>query len=211
MRGMFYRERNSQKRSIKSYMAQRREWAGASSSPGMPLCQLWRGLLLLLLIGVPAAAGMSRGRFGVISGSLRNVAIPRDFYLEGNAIPVEKRNAVLIQTPAGKRAVFALLVTQGFASRIQQKYLGMLITEGDLTLCGKNIKMGSYGFGLSQVASEVSTHAHFFLYNQAGEQVTDCDLERDSQLAEPRPLQVTIEPEQSARLYLGRYWLELGP
>jgi hypothetical protein len=38
-----------------------------------------------------------------------------------------------------------------------------------------------------------------------------CDMESDPHLRELRPLQIVIEPSRSARLYLGREWLQLGP
>jgi hypothetical protein len=170
-----------------------------------------RVCLLLFLIGASGAAGFTQGHFKIITGTLLTAAVPRDFYLEGNAIPVEKDNAVLIQTPAGARTLFALIVTQGFASRIQQKYSGMLISEGRLSLCGKNAGIGSYGFGLRHPSVPGIKDAQFFLYNQAGHRIIDCDVEKDPHLSEPRPLQVVIESSHSARLYLGRYWLELDP
>ena len=86
-------------------------------------------------------------KFEVVTGKAFDSAMPKDFYLEGNAIPTEKRNAVLVKTPAGARALFALIDTSGYAASITAKYVGMIITEGDLTLCGHKVTVGSYGFG----------------------------------------------------------------
>lgn len=36
-------------------------------------------------------------------------------------------------------------------------------------------------------------------------------MKKALRMREPRPLQVMIESSHSARLYLGRYWVELGP
>lgn len=166
---------------------------------------------LLLALCTSAIAGGGAGQFAIITGKSLNQAIPRDFYLEGNAIPVEKRNAVLIRTPAGARTLIALIVTAGFASEIQQKYSGMLISEGHLSICGKDAGIGSYGFGIHRLGSSREQRARFSLYNQAGHQVVECEMQKDLRLREPRPVRIVIESSRSARLYLGRYWLELGP
>ena len=169
-----------------------------------------RACLLVAVLAATGAAGLAQGRFEIVTGKLLRAAVPRDFYLEGNAIPVEKWNAALIRTPAGARALFALIVTTGFASEIQQKYSGMIISEGHLSLCGKKLAVASYGFGIRRPPA-LAQKAQFLLYNQAGEQMMACRMERDSRMREPRPLQVIIESSHSARLYLGRYWVPLGP
>lgn len=167
--------------------------------------------LLVLLLGTMIFAGFASGGFEIITGKPLHDAVPRDFYLEGNAIPVERDQAVLIKTPAGVRVLLALIVTTGFASRIQQKYSGMLISEGHLPVCGKKLRIGSYGFGLRRTVAEGPQKVVFLLYNQAGDQITECGMKKDPQLREPKPLQVIIRSPRSARLYLGRYWLSLGP
>ncbi|MGH9444559.1 MAG: hypothetical protein ACRD3O_02320 [Terriglobia bacterium] len=166
---------------------------------------------MLLLLGASGVAGSGPGHFEIVTGKLLNKSIPRDVYLEGSAIPVEKRNAVLIKIPAGARALFALIVTAGFASQLQQKYSGMLISEGRLSLCGKDAGIGSYGFGIRRPSTSKRQQAQFFLYNQAGDQVIACDMKKDLRMRHPAALQVVIESWRLARLYLGRYWVELGP
>jgi|SRR5579875_1262509 len=166
--------------------------------------------LLFLTLVATCASGLAQGRFEIITGKLFQGAVPRDFYLEGNAIPVEKRNAVLFRTPEGARTLFGLIATAGFASRLQQKYSGMLISEGTLSICGRGVGVGSYGFGIRRRYS-LEQPTQFLLYNQAGDQIMECDMESDAHLREPRPLQIVIESSRSARLYLGREWLRLGP
>src|SRR5579863_7770155 len=152
-----------------------------------------RGCLLVVVLGAASVMGLAQGRFEIITGRLFNAAIPRDFYLEGNAIPVEKLNAVLIKSPRGARVLFALIATAGFASEIQQKYSGMLISEGRLSICEKHVAVGSYGFGIRRLHASGSQQAQFSLYNQGGNHVIDCSMEKESRLREPKPLQVVIE------------------
>ncbi len=170
---------------------------------------------LVLMIGILAGGAASvwgQSSFEVVAGKAFDAAIPKDFYLEGNAFPVEKRNAVLINTPAGTRVLFALLDTSGYSSQFQGKYLGMLIAEGRLSVGGVKVDIGSFGFGLETPPAPGNANgadAKVFLYNQAGEKLGECLANKDAHLNSPRPLQVILS-EGRARLYLGRYWVELG-
>jgi len=147
--------------------------------------------------------------FEVVTGKAFDAAVPRDFYLEGNAIPTQKRNASLVKSPAGARALFALIDTTGYSSNIVAKYVGMMIIEGDLTLCGQKVTVGSYGFGWARPATGVDAPGKFSLYDQAGRGVAECATPRDADLKQPRPLQVIVAPNGTARLYDGRHYLEL--
>jgi hypothetical protein len=148
-------------------------------------------------------------KFEVVTGKAFDSAVPKDFYLEGNAIPTEKRNAILLKTPTGARAVFALIDTTGYAASITAKYAGMIVTEGDLTLCGQKLTVGSYGFGWTLPGTGVDAPGKFSLYNQAGAPVANCTAERQADLKQPRPLQVIIAADGSARLYHGKHYIAL--
>jgi hypothetical protein len=168
----------------------------------------WILVAFALLISTPRGA-CAQGAFEQLTGKAFESAVPNDFYLEGNRIPVEKRNAALLKTPAGARLVLALIDTTGYSSQIKQKYIGMVITEGTVSVCGVSLSVGSYGFGLEKPAASSSEDAKFFLYNQAGDKVGDCAAKKDNALKQPKPLGVVLSKEGGARLYLGRYFLEL--
>ena len=148
-------------------------------------------------------------KFEVVTGKAFDSAMPKDFYLEGNAIPTEKRNAVLVKTPAGARALFALIDTSGYAASITAKYVGMIITEGDLKVCGHKITVGSYGFGwvLPEPARMRPAGSPFTTRPDAP--VADCTSPRQGDLKMPRPLQVVVAPDGAARLYHGRHYISL--
>jgi hypothetical protein len=151
--------------------------------------------------------------FELVSGAAFDAAVPRDFFLEGNAIPVEKRNAVLLKTASGKEVLVALLDTSGYSSQVQEKYTGMLIGEVPVKACDVALPVGSYGFGLRRPAPQASGRAELTVYDQGGQRLGACTAEEDLALARPVPLQAVPEPKRPARLYLGRYWilLEAGP
>ena len=173
-----------------------------------------RSIAGLALIGAAVCAcpehAFGQSGFVQVGGKEFDSAVPRDFYLEGNAIPTEKRNAVLLKSPAGARLLFALIDTAGYSSQIRKKYIGMAIAESAVSVCGVHLGVGSYGFGLDAPAPGSSEGARFLLYNQAGEKVGDCAAEKDTRIKLPRPLQVVLSKGESARLYLGRYRVDLA-
>ena len=165
-------------------------------------------LLALGMTGLPGTLRAQRG-FELVSGKPFDSAMVKDFYLEGNAIPTEKRNAALVKTPAGARVIFALIDTTGYSSQIQQKYEGMIISEGNLTICGHKVGVGSFGFGHTKPAATSNEDMKFYLYDQAGAKLAECAGKKDTAMAQPKPLQVVIATGQPAKLYLGRYAFEL--
>ena len=169
-----------------------------------PYRSLYVGLITVVL-ALCAQEGAADGQFELVRGKDFEGAVPKDFYLEGNAIPTEKRNAALLKTPSGSRVLVGLIDTSGYSSQVQKKYVGMLITEGDLSVNGQKLGVGSYGFGLEKADT---AEGKLRIYNQAGAQVTECAARRDAGLKQPRPLQVVLGKD-SARLYIERYWVEI--
>jgi hypothetical protein len=165
-------------------------------------------LMISGLLLASSRAAPPQDNFRQLTGKEFESALPKDFYLEGNAIPTEKRNAALLKGPSGARLLFALLDTSGYSSQIQQKYIGMMINEGATSICGNAVAVGSYGFGLVKPQPGGAGGAAFNLYNQAGEKVAGCAATPDTAIRQPKPLQVVVSKNGPARLYLGRYWLE---
>jgi hypothetical protein len=161
------------------------------------------------LLGFWPSRALAQHQFEVVTGKAFDSAVPKDFYLEGNAIPTAKRNATLVHLPSGARALFSLIDTSGYSADIIAKYIGMIITEGDVTICGEKVGVGSYGFGWARPATGVDEPGKLSLYNQAGAKVGECSTPRDAQLKQPRPLQVVVLKDGTARLYYGRHWVEL--
>ena len=168
-------------------------------------------LLMFGAVMVGQQNANAQGSFETVTGKAFDSAMPRDFYLEGNAIPTEKRNAALLKTPAGARVLFALIDTAGYSSQIKQKYIGMVIIEGQISVCGSSVGVGSYGFGLDRPSATSKDDAKFHLYNQAGAQLASCAAPRDSTIKVPKPLQVSVSKNAPALLLLGRYRVEIKP
>ncbi|HEY6294006.1 MAG TPA: hypothetical protein VI455_20835 [Terriglobia bacterium] len=167
-----------------------------------------RMFLLLTVLMAGTAILTAQGGFEVVTGKAFDSAFVKDFYLEGNSIPTEKRNAALVKTPGGARVEFALLDTTGYSSQVQQKYSGMIISEGTFSAGGVKLGVGSFGFGTKMPRPPSGAEGQVFFYDQAGNSLGDCPAKKDSSLKSPRPLQV-ITTGGSTRLYLGVYWIEL--
>ena len=165
-------------------------------------------MVAAMVVFVPSNAA-AQGGFTAVTGKAFDSAMPKDFYLEGNAIPTQKRNAALVKTGTGARVLFALIDTTGYSSQIQEKYIGMIITEAGLGVCGGNLGVGSYGFGLQKPDAASDADAKFVVYSQAGNKVTECGAKKDAAIQQPKPLQVMLSADQPAKLYLGRYWIGL--
>lgn len=164
----------------------------------------------VLAFAMTAVPGRAQGTFKVETGKVSEGIVPRDFVLEANAIPTEKRNSVLVLTPSGARMIVGLIDTAGYSTTIQQKYKGMLITEGKVDVCGNPVDVGSYGFGLAKPTGAMNYRgSRFILYNQAGKKLAECSTSWDTKLKVPRPLEVVVKGNGLARLYLGRNWVEL--
>jgi hypothetical protein len=166
-------------------------------------------LMVAAVIGFVPSTALAQGGFQHVTGKAFDTAMPTNFYLEGNAIPVQKRNAAVVQTGGGAQVLFALLDTTGYSSQVQEKYKGMIITGTSLSVCGGSLGVGSYGFGLQTPAASSDEDAQFFVYDQGGKKLMDCGAKKDSEIKQPKPLQVMLGAGQPAKLYLGRYWIGL--
>jgi hypothetical protein len=159
------------------------------------------GIVLFLAVGI---VGQGQ-RLEPQTGQAFEDAAIDSFYLEGLAIPVQKRNTVLLKK-GEMRVLVGLLDTSGYSTDIQQKYIGMFITEGDLEVGGQKLSMGSYGFGLQTGEGQEGA---LLLYDLAGRKAGQAPVAHDQELRGPRPLQVIADQDRPARLYLGRHWVEL--
>ena len=171
------------------------------------------GSIVLLFVALAAGANLAYAQkaFEIVTGKAFDSALPKDFYLEGNAIPTEKRNAALLMSPSGHRLVAALIDTAGYSSQVQEKYMGLIINEGPVVVCGKALGVGSFGIGMKRPSEQSNADADFFLYDQAGNKVSQCAAKKDKDLQHPMPLQVVLKGEKTALLYLGRYVVEIKP
>ncbi len=163
---------------------------------------LWSGavaaVLAVVLVSAPAHAQVK------LEGKAFDSAYVKDFYLEGNAIPTQKRNTVILKAADGTRLVFGLLDTSGYSAEIQQKYAGMLIVERKVMVGGVAVGTGAYGFGLQKPTTPPEGAGKLIVYDVSGAKVGETVAQYDAALPQPVPLQVV-----GGKLYVGRHWVEV--
>ena len=165
--------------------------------------------LVCLMAVWPGAARAQGGFESATAGTAFVNAVPGDFYLEGNRIPVEKRNSVLLKTPKGSRVVVGLIDTTGYSSKIKTKYTGFVITEANISVGGTKLGVGSYGFGLDTPAPPSTAPATFKIYNQAGEKLGESAAKKDESVKQPKPLGVATDKTGPAKILFGKYVVEI--
>jgi len=165
--------------------------------------------LIAGLVAMYPASANAQGRFESVAGTAFSNAVPNDFYLEGNRIPVEKRNSVLLKDSGGARVVVGLLDTAGYSARIKEKYRGFIITESNISFGGSKLGVGSYGIGLDLPGAPTNADGSFKIYNQAGEKVGEGTLKYDASVKLAKPLGVSADKSGPTKLLFGKYVLEI--
>lgn len=163
---------------------------------------LWAGALALA-VALVALAPAPVAAQEKLEGKAFDSAYVKDFYLEGNAIPTQKRNTVILKGADGKRMAFGLLDTTGYSAEIQAKYTGFAILERKTTIGGAAVGTGAYGFGVVK-GTPAEGPGKLVVYDVAGGKVGEAVAQWDAALAQPVPLQV-----KDGRLYVGRHWVEV--
>jgi hypothetical protein len=164
---------------------------------------LWSAALALGVAALLAVAPAPTQAQEKLEGKAFDSAVVKDFYLEGNAIPVQKRNTVALKGTDGKRMVFGLLDTTGYSADIQAKYIGMMIVERKVTVGGTAIPAGTYGFGLTKPTPPEGP-GHLLIYDVGGTKVAEVPAPYDKALAQPVPLQFA-----NGKLCIGRHCVEI--
>jgi hypothetical protein len=164
---------------------------------------LWSAALALGMAAFLAVLPAPAQAQEKLEGKAFDSAVVKDFYLEGNAIPVQKRNTVILKGADGKRMVFGLLDTTGYSAEIQAKYAGLMIVERKVTVGGVAVAPGAYGFGLHKPTPPEGP-GHLMIYDVGGTKVGEAAAQYDKALAQPQPLQFA-----NGRLYVGRHWVDL--
>ena len=164
---------------------------------------LWSSALALAVAALVALVPAPVQAQTKLEGKAFDSAYVKDFYLEGNSIPTQKRNTVILKAADGARMVFGLLDTSGYSAEIQQKYAGMMILERKTMVGGAAVGTGAYGFGLVK-GTPAEGPGKLAVYDVAGAKVGEVAAQWDKALAQPVPLQFT-----NGRLYVGRHWVEV--
>lgn len=151
---------------------------------------------LLLIAGSLPCLVAAQDRAVILTGSELSRVVPPGFYFQGLSAPTQLRNSAAARWGKNRHVIAGLIDTSGYAADVRAKYEGFLITDSEITVDGKTLKTGAYGFGFSD-------DGKLNIMDLAGDQILSVSTTKDSELRRPRPLMMSQDGER-LRLYNGR-------
>jgi len=158
------------------------------------------GSAVALLLGSSLAQQVSRH---LLSTDELKKAVPTEYFYSGQKAPTQLRNSAGFQLADGKMTLAALVDASGYSTAIQQKYQGLLITEGKLNIGGSELTPGQYGFGFA-------ADGKFVVMNVANQDVLSVAYQTEADLKRAVPLKM-IEDGDGFKLYAGKKWVSVRP
>lgn len=146
---------------------------------------------------------MAQPKPGVLSADEVRMVVPATYFFRGQSATVQLRNSAGLSRADGKLVLAGLVDTSGYASDVQAKYQGFLITEVKLNIEGTELRPGEYGFGFSP-------DGKFLVMDVGANDLFSVAGKIDEKLAHPVPLKI-VEDGGAYRLYAGRKWVSLKP
>jgi hypothetical protein len=171
------------------------------------MSKVWRRTRGPLVLAVAAFAALALAGSGaarqrgpvVLEGDDLTRVVPTGFYFEKQSAPTQMRNASAVQWGRGERAryvIAGLVDTSGYSSEVRAKYQGFFINDTPVTVGGRVLPIGAYGFGFTG-------NGRVRIFDVSGRQVLTAPASKDSRMQRPRPLMFTTE-YGDVRLYSGR-------
>ncbi len=157
-------------------------------------------LAVVILSGLLLSA-QQQPKAGVLSADDIGKVVPPTYFFRGQSATVQVRNAAGFSAPDGKLVLAGLVDTSGYATSVQEKYQGFLITEVKLNIEGTALRPGQYGFGFSQ-------DGKFLVMDVGANDLFRVAGKVDAKLPHPVPLKI-VEDGGGYRLYAGRKWVSL--
>src|SRR5438445_7049977 len=139
----------------------------------------------------------------VLSSDELKKVVPAEYFYRGQKAPVQVRNAGGFQLADGKMTLAALVDASGYSTAIQQKYQGLLITEGKLNIGGSPLPPGQYGFGFT-------SDGKFMVMDVGNDDVLSTSSQTDSAVQHAVPLKL-VEDGGGYKLYAGKKWVGIKP
>ena len=160
-----------------------------------------RRLSLVVMISFCLMLAAQQVKPGLLSADEIKKAVPATYFFRGQSAPVQLRNSAGFSGADGKLVLAGLVDASGYASDVQAKYQGFLITEVKLNIEGTELQPGAYGFGFSR-------DGKFMVMDVGANDLFSVAGKIDDKLAHPVPLKIVPEGD-AYRLYGGRKWVSL--
>jgi len=135
----------------------------------------------------------------VLTGKDSTRVVPTSFYFEGQSAPTQMRNSAAARFGTKRHVIAGLVDTSGYSTEVRAKYQGFFITDSPITVGGKDLSAGAYGFGFSD-------DGKFNVFDVGGNALMSVGSTKDAALRRPRPLMMVKEKE-GIRLYAERSYV----
>lgn len=132
----------------------------------------------------------------VLSETASARIVPTSFYFAGQSAPTQMRNSAVARLAKDRFVIAGLVDTSGYSTEISGKYEGFFITDSIVTVGGKQLPTGAYGFGFS-------ADGKLRVFDLSSKEVLTVETTNDKEMKRPRPLMMTIA-EGGVRFYKGK-------
>jgi hypothetical protein len=129
--------------------------------------------------------------------------MPHPAFCRGQTATVQLRNTYGLRLADGALVLAGLVDTSWYATGLQQKYQGYLLTETALTIGRKTLHAGAYGFGFGANDS-------FIVMDIGAHEVLKFKSNADATMDRPRPLMIVAGHHPgSYRVYENRKFIAI--
>ena len=125
--------------------------------------------------------------------------VPTSFYFAGQSAPTQMRNSAVARLGKDRYVVAGLVDTSGYSTEISGKYEGFFITDSPVSVGGKQLAIGAYGFGFS-------ADGRLRVFDLSSKEIFSVETKNDAQMKRPRPLMMTIAAD-GVRFYKGKNYV----
>jgi hypothetical protein len=157
----------------------------------------------LPVVRFAAAQSAAPVKARILSPQDSGTLMPHSVFFRGQTATVQLRNTFGLRLADGAVVLAGLVDTSGYATGLQQKYQGYLLSETALIINGETLPAGAYGFGF--VANDT-----FVVMDIGAHEVLRVSSKADSTMPRPRPLQIVAGTHAgNYRLYGGRRFVSI--
>src|ERR1039458_7048707 len=157
------------------------------------------GIISMAVLAAPVLV-LAQGGATILKPEETAKILPATVFYCGQSATTQVRNSGGVKFADGHYVLASLVDTSGYSTGVAAKYQGYLITEVPLTIEGKHLPAGAYGFGFLDGDRLLVT-------DLGGNDVLTAHTTKDTAMARPRPLEVTDDSAGGFRLFAGRSYV----
>jgi hypothetical protein len=148
--------------------------------------------VVISLAGFAAAQAKTE----ILTDDALKKVVPVSFYFAGQSAETQARNTTAARIGENRHVIVGLVDTSGYSTEISGKYEGFFITDSRISLGGKILNTGAYGFGFTKGNT-------LNIFDLSSKQILSVKTISDNELKRPRPLMMTSD-DKGVRLYKGK-------